>query len=166
MKRFITIATASLCLIGSLSAQELVTEYENFEKYSDFSVYGHSEARTLKIFKAEVEDEKSRIMGEHLKEGETLTITFTDIDMAGDIQPWRNTHNADIRYVEDIYPPRLKFRYVLTDAEGETLMEGEESISDLAYQMNALAPMRTRYSHFFYELELLRNWTRKTFRDR
>jgi len=86
--------------------------------------------------------------------------------MAGDIQPWRNRHNADIRYVESIYPPRLKFRYTLKDAEGKVLLEGEESITDMAFQMNPAASIRGRHEHFFYEMTLLGDWMRKALRDR
>lgn len=139
-------------------------EFEGVEDYTDFSVYGLNEDKTLRIFKAELEDQMESLSKKYLKEGQTLTITFTDIDMAGDIQPWRNTTNADIRYVEAVYPPRLKFTYTLADAEGEVIKEGEESVSDLAFQMNTAAIIRGRYEHFFYEMELLDDWMRRTFR--
>lgn len=142
------------------------TAFEELKDFTDFSVYGMSEAKTLPIFKAEFEDLAKMLSEKYLGEDETLKITFTDIDMAGDIQPWRNTNNADIRYIEAVYPPRLKFTYKLTDAEGAVIMEGEESISDLSFQMNTMAIIRGRYESFFYEIELLENWARNTLRDR
>jgi hypothetical protein len=147
-------------------AGTIQTEYKDYEEFTDFSVYGLSEEKTLRIFKTEIEPVLKEMGEKHLGENETMVMTFTDIDMAGDIQPWRNINNADIRYVEAVYPPRLKFTYAVTDADGEVVMEGEENISDLAYQMNSTAVIRNRYKHFFYETELLENWFRKTFRDR
>lgn len=157
----LSLAVPALSIAGTIQ-----TEFTDFEEFTDFSVYGLNEEKTLRIFKAELEPFLKDMGEKYLGENEAMVITFTDIDMAGDIQPWRNTTNADIRYVEAVYPPRLKFAYEVTDADGEVVMEGEESISDLAYQMNAIAVIRNRYEHFFYETELLEGWMRKTFRDR
>ena len=166
MKTKLITICAAVIFINPLSAQQIIAEFQEIDNFTDFSVYGLSEERTLKIFETEFEDEMKRAAEKYLNKGETLTITFTDIDMAGDIQPWRNRHNADIRYIEDVYPPRMEFSFVLKNEEGEVLMEGEDKISDLSYQMNSLAPMRTQYLHFFYETELLKKWARKTLKKR
>jgi hypothetical protein len=68
--------------------------------------------------------------------------------------------------VESIYIPRLTFTYKLEDAEGNIITEGEESIADLAFQHNVIGPMKTQYSNFFYEIDLLGDWIRKTFRQK
>lgn len=148
-----------------LSAQEIVAEFGDLDQFTDFSVYGMSEEKTLSIYKSEFDSEIKPLADKYFKEGESLVMQFTDIDMAGDIQPWRNRYSADIRYIEDVYPPRVKFTYTVKDAEGNVLKEGEASLSDLAYRMNTLAPMRTQYENFFYENTLIRDWLRKTFRD-
>lgn len=155
---------ANLPLIGFGGA--VSAEFEGVEEYTDFSVSGLSEEKTLPIFQRELAEELERIGSRYLAEGETLALTFTDIDMAGDIQPWRNKTNSDIRYVEAIYPPRLKFRYVLADTDGAIIKEGEASVSDLAFQMNISANVRANSMSFFYELELLSDWARNILRDR
>lgn len=148
-----------------LAAGGITAEFENVGDYTDFSISGMSEEKTLTIFQAELERELETFAKRYLKEGQALLLVFTDIDMAGDIQPWRNRHNADIRYVEGIYPPRLKFRYTLSDEEDTILAEGEESISDLAFQMSTTAAMRSGFQQFYYEIELLGNWIRKTLKN-
>lgn len=163
--QLITLATAFL-LPAMASAGTITAEYADVDDFTDFSVYGLSEERTLKIFQTELKDVLPSLAEKYLSEGETLVIRFTDIDMAGDIQPWRNTYNADIRYIEAVYPPRLKFTYTLTDSEGTVLEEGEESVSDLAFQMDTAASFRANSENFYYETDLLRDWMRKTFRDR
>jgi hypothetical protein len=147
-----------------LNAQEIILQFEDVDSFTDFSVYGMTEEKTLDLFEAEIDDTLTSLEKKYLKEGQTMVITFTDIDMAGDIQPWRNRYDADIRYVEDVYPPRLKFTYTLTDSEGKVLKEGEDSISDLAYLWNSLAAIKTRYNNFFYETTLLEDWFRKNFK--
>ncbi len=156
----------ALLLASPAAARQITAEFEDIESFRDFSVYGLSAERTLSIFRAEFDQEAERLARRYLAEGEVLELIFTDIDMAGEIQPWRNRYNADIRYVESIYPPRLKFRYRLTDAGGNLLLEGEESITDLAFQMNPAAAIRVRHEHFVYELTLLDDWLRRTVRGR
>jgi hypothetical protein len=157
---------ASLGAGTALYAAEVQPEFENVKDFTDFSISGLSEEKTLRIFQAELDDALPQFAEKHLRGGERLVIRFTDVDMAGDIQPWRNSTNADIRYVEAIYPPRLKFRYQLTDSEGAVVDEGEDSISDMAFQMSTAAVFRGRFQHFAYELELLESWMRKTFGKR
>lgn len=164
----ISIVALSTCLLVpaiSAAGQKIEPAFENVDDYRDLSVSGLSEKKSLPILKTELEDALPPLARRYLPESTTLRLTFTDIDMAGDIQPWRNIHNADIRYVERIYPPRLEFTYELVDEDGEVLREGEESISDLSFQMNAAASIRANRETFFYETTLLEDWVRKTFRD-
>lgn len=167
MKTYLRLISVILIAFPTaLIAQEIVPEFEDVSKFTDFSVSGLSEEKTLSIFVAELENDLERMAKRNLLEGDVLVLRFTDIDMAGDIQPWRNRTNADIRYIESIYPPRLKFHYTLKDAAGGIVAEGEESISDLAYQMNPSASMRVGFQSFFYEITLLGDWMRRTFRER
>jgi hypothetical protein len=165
MKPLILTLFSALILSASGYAQSILVECVDIEDYRDFSVNGMSEEKTLKLFLAEFEDELEDVAPRYLKEGTTLKVTFTDIDMAGEIQPWRNTHHADIRYIQDIYFPRLTFSYVYEDAEGTVLAEGEASISDMAFTMNTRARIRQSSASFVYELDLFTDWVRKTLRD-
>lgn len=160
-KQLFILPTLFIAPVLGFSAS-IEAEYQNPDDYTDFSVYGLSEEKTLRIFKAEFSEAAENMAKKHLAEDQTLKITFTDIDMAGDIQPWRNTDNADIRYIEAVYPPRLKFTYQLLDSEGNVIKEGEDSISDLSYQTNIAATIRGKYESFFYEMELLEGWMRNT----
>ena len=163
--QLISLSTA-LILPVVASAGTIQAEFADVNDFTDFSVYGLSEEKTLKIFQAELDKELESLSEKYLAEDESLEIRFTDIDMAGDIQPWRNTYNADIRYVEAVYPPRLKFTYSLKNADGEILDEGEASISDLGFQMDAVASIRVQSDNFYYETSLLKDWMRKNFRKK
>jgi hypothetical protein len=97
-----------------------------------------------------------------IPEGDKLTITFTDIDLAGEYEPWRGAQYDDVRIVKSIYPPAFKFTYSVTDASGKVIREGSENIRDLNFQMrltiDASDPLR-------YEKDILDEWARTKLRD-
>jgi hypothetical protein len=90
-------------------------------------------------------------------EGDKLTVTFTDIDLAGDYEPWRGAQYDDVRIVKDIYPPAFKFTYSVTDPSGRVVRQGTENIRDLNFQMrltiDSSDPLR-------YEKDILDEWAR------
>ena len=86
-----------------------------------------------------------------------LTITFTDIDLAGDFEPWRGPQFSDVRIVKSIYAPRLSFTYKVTDAAGKTVKEGKEDLRDLAFDMRLTMD---RQDPLRYEKDILKDWIR------
>ncbi|HST45940.1 MAG TPA: DUF3016 domain-containing protein [Luteimonas sp.] len=68
-----------------------------------------------------------------LPPGERLEVVLTDIDRAGDFEPWRGGSNQDIRYMRDIHPPRATLRFRHLAADGTPIAEGERTLSDLGY---------------------------------
>lgn len=94
-------------------------------------------------------------------EGHMLSVTFTDIDMAGDFEPWRGPRFDDIRIVKDIYPPRMVLTFQLTDAEGNVVKSGKRELRDLAFMMKI--PMTFRDDPVRHEKALLDDWLRTEF---
>ncbi len=94
-------------------------------------------------------------------EGCKLTLTFTDIDLAGDFEPWRGPQFDDIRIVKSIYPPHFKFRFALADASGRVIREGDEDLVDLAFDMRSTLD---RQDPLRYEKEILKDWMRRQLR--
>jgi hypothetical protein len=93
--------------------------------------------------------------------GDKLTITFTDIDLAGEYEPWRGPQFDDVRIVKSIYPPAFKFTYAVTDPAGRVVRGGSEDIRDLNFQMrltiDVTDPLR-------YEKDILDEWARSKLR--
>lgn len=96
-----------------------------------------------------------------IPEGSKLTVTFTDIDMAGDFEPWRGPRFGDIRIVKDIYPPRLVFTFQVTDAAGRVVKEGKRDLRDLAFLSKI--NMSFRDDPVRHEKGLLDDWLRDEF---
>ena len=97
----------------------------------------------------------------YVPEGQKLVITISDIDMAGDFEPWRGPKFDDVRIVKDIYPPRVNLSFKLTDASGAVVKEGEKQLRDLSFQMSA-TPAFSQDS-LRYEKGMLDNWLRSEF---
>lgn len=97
----------------------------------------------------------------YVPEGHTLSVTFTDIDMAGDFEPWRGPRWDDVRIVKDIYPPRMAFSFQLKDAAGNVVKEGKRNLRDLAFMMKI--SMSFRDDSVRHEKALLDDWLRSEF---
>jgi hypothetical protein len=88
--------------------------------------------------------------------GQKLAITFTDVDLAGDFEPWRGGQWGDVRIVKDIYPPRISLAFRLTDADGAVVKEGKRDLRDMAFMMKLT--MGFRDDPLRHEKALLDDW--------
>ncbi|HEX7340602.1 MAG TPA: DUF3016 domain-containing protein [Rhodanobacteraceae bacterium] len=95
-----------------------------------------------------------------LQPGEKLTITFTNIDLAGGYEPWRGPQLDNVRFMTNAYPPRFDFSFKLTGADGQIIHQGTRKLTDLSYlqdfsaSINDSDPLR-------YDKALLMQWLRR-----
>jgi len=89
--------------------------------------------------------------------GQKLTMTFTDIDLAGEYEPWRSGPMSDVRIIKDIYSPRFVFSYKLTDAAGAVLKEDKVDLRDLTFMMRVTI---SRDEPLRFEKDILVDWIR------
>lgn len=99
----------------------------------------------------------------YLAKGQRLQITVTDVDLAGDFEPWRGINFHDIRIVKDIYPPRVNLEFKLIDAEGKVVSEGKRQLRNLGYLMTMAMPTSDPLR---YDKEMLNDWLRQEFKRR
>ncbi|HEY0945139.1 MAG TPA: DUF3016 domain-containing protein, partial [Opitutaceae bacterium] len=93
-----------------------------------------------------------------LPAGQTLSVSVTDIDMAGDFEPWRGPTFNDVRIVKDIYPPRIDLSFKITGADGKVVAEGKRELRDLSFLMNLSIDRQDPLRH---EKNLLDDWMRR-----
>jgi hypothetical protein len=92
--------------------------------------------------------------------GDKLTVTVTDVDLAGEVEPW-HTRAQDVRIIRDIYAPKIDLTFRLTDASGAVVKEGKRHLTDPTFTMNINPnPSEPRV----YERRLLDDWLRSEFR--
>jgi len=98
----------------------------------------------------------------YVPEGWKLTIVFTDVDLAGDFEPWRGAQWADVRVIKSIYPPHFKFSFTLADATGRVIRQGKEDLLDQEFEMRLTLdhedPLR-------YDKVVLQDWMRRQMRS-
>jgi Protein of unknown function (DUF3016) len=98
-----------------------------------------------------------------LPEGQRLDVTVDDIKLAGDYEPWHTAQAQDIRFMKDIYPPRVELHYRLIGTNGQTLREGSNKLLGLGYMERPLPTTDTDPLRF--DKRLFDDWLRKEFRD-
>jgi hypothetical protein len=99
--------------------------------------------------------------GVYLGAGQKLTITVTDVDLAGAFEPWRTPPLADVRIVREIYPPRINLILRLTDEDGRVVKEGKRELRDLSFMTKLVVD---RNDPFHYEKNLIDEWLSEEFR--
>ncbi|MFC5576852.1 DUF3016 domain-containing protein [Lysobacter niabensis] len=109
-------------------------------------------------------------LAEHLRKsaarrlpaGERLDVNITDIDLAGDYEPWRGVNFQDTRFLLDIYPPRMTLTFTRTDANGTVISQGERKLNDMAYLMSSAVVGRTSDT-LRYEKNMINRWLSSEF---
>jgi hypothetical protein len=96
----------------------------------------------------------------YVAEGQKLAITVTDVDLAGEVEPWRSPQMSDVRIIKDIYAPKIDLSFKLTDASGAVIKEGTRHLTDLTFTMNIYSDRSDRR---VYEKGLIDNWLRSEF---
>lgn len=109
----------------------------------------------LKVLKSYIEQRASKM----LPPGERLAIVVTDIDRAGNFEPWRPYPMRDVRIIKDIYPPRIDLRFQLFDADGKLIREGTRKLRDPAFLSDSGYPGDS--DSLRYEKGLINRWLRK-----
>lgn len=108
----------------------------------------------LKPLQAYIAERASRI----LTPGQRLDIEVTDVDRAGEYEPWRGPRFEDVRIIKDTYPPRIDLNFTLYGADGKVLREGHRKLRDPGFLGNSPSvhqdPLR-------YEKSLIDRWLRK-----
>jgi hypothetical protein len=89
----------------------------------------------------------------------TLAVAITDIDMAGGFEGWRGPDASRVRVVRDVYPPRIKLAFRLTDESGKVIAEGERELTDPAFMTN----LEYRSDLLRHEKKLLDDWLAREF---
>ena len=142
-----------------LPAQELSFSFDDVEEFEDFTLHENESASDAEIiFGRELKLYWERRLSRLLPDGWTLELHFTDIDMAGQMQPMRTPTQEWTRVYTDYFPPRLMFDYKILSAEGEEVDNGQEKLLDKHHDFGGSGKMARVEFVFAYELETLRKW--------
>ena len=133
-------------------------EFVNPEKFTDFKADASGSQKGRENYLGQLKSYLVQQAGGQLPEGQRLGVSITDIDMAGEFEPWRGQSLTNVRVVKDQYPPRIELSFKITDAKGKLLREGSGVLRNLSFMRDAsihrLDPLR-------HEKKLLDDWLRR-----
>jgi hypothetical protein len=155
----VILAAAFAATAGAVSAATAQVEYVKPESFTDVGrrwAYTDSE-NNLEQIKRHLVEQARRM----LPTDETLTITITDVDLAGSFEPSQR-YSQEVRIVKDVYPPRIDLRFRLARADGSVVKEGERVLRDPGFLMGT----GTRYNsdNLRYEKAMLDEWLEREFK--
>ena len=110
-------AALGLLAAGSLRASDQPSAprrtevvFDHPEKFTDVRDSSMPSDRGRDSILSELRDDLVARASPMVPDGYKLTVTFTDIKLAGDFEPWRGPQWDDIRIVKAIYPPSSSSR--------------------------------------------------------
>jgi hypothetical protein len=89
--------------------------------------------------------------------GQRLSVTITDVQRAGMIEPWHRA-GTDLRVVRNTTPPRIDLSFQLVAANGAVIKEGTRVLRDMAFLTRTL---RHSGEPLSYEKTLIDDWLRQ-----
>lgn len=131
----------------------------NPEKFTDAKMdsWGNGSADILNRLQTFMQETGNR----YVPTGMHLEIKVTDVDLAGEFEPWRGHEFTDIRILRSIYMPRINLQFRLTDSKGAVVSSGARELEDQAYQWRNAWPQD---DYLRYEKDMLRDWFSQEFR--
>jgi hypothetical protein len=158
MTRPVALASAAALLFAmaatlappALAAGQVQVKWIEPEKFADAGRGSFDRERTLEALA-----EHLKGLGRQLPDGQTLRIEVTELELAGELEPFGRFHQ-DVRVLRGRADwPRISLRYSLSDGS-RTLASGDADLSDPNYFFRSL-----RASHsgaLGYEKRMLEDW--------
>lgn len=160
--------TSKLCLIlglaaGCITASAAGAVTVNFVDSDNFTDFTASSSRTIgqETYVKELSKFITSKVEAKLPPGYRAEVVVTDVDMAGEFEPWRRGGFDDVRIVKDLYPPRINLSFRILNEGGEIVSEGDRKLRNLGF-MYAMRPLDS--DPLRHEKELLAQWIRREFR--
>lgn len=157
MPRFLlSTALAAFILVAGLPVQAgtVQVSFAGADRYADTGRHTMDREQTLRTLEAHF-----TALATRLPEGRTLQITVTDVDLAGELDWRRATH--DLRVLRGRADwPQIRLSYALREGE-KTLDAGEAHLSDASYLM--FSGNLDRRAALPYEKRMIDRWFQDTF---
>lgn len=127
------------------------------DSYTDIGLAGYERERTLKTLEAYL-----RSLGRALPDGQTLQIEVTDVDLAGNLEPFGLHPYRDTRILRGRADwPRLNLNYTLK-VDGQAPNTGSVRLTDISY-LYALRGSSRAAEEMTYEKTMIKRWFEATF---
>jgi hypothetical protein len=167
MKNMTLIATAVLATLFSANAlaAEVKVEWKDVDSYRDIegvnTVQSKFEKRVMDALTAHWQE-----LGAKLPDDHKLTVTMTDLDITGRVEPTYGASAAShVRILDDISYPSMSFAFTYTDANGAVIAEDSDvRVKDLGARSGTIrSVMGSSRDSFYFEKRLMDEWFNEQF---
>jgi hypothetical protein len=131
------------------------------EKFTDVKAGALDSDRGRDALLDQLKEHLVTTAAQYLAPGQRLEIRVTDVDLAGDFEPWRGLDFQDVRIVKEIYPPRASLEFRLIGADGKVVREGKRQLQDLAFLLSVALPASDTLR---YDKAMLSDWLQQEFK--
>jgi len=137
-------------------------QYVHAENFADVGNRRFSDERIRAAYLEQLREHLTRRAAAVLAAGERLSVSITEVDMAGEFDAWRPPSD-EARIVKDIYPPRIDLSFRLAADDGKVIKEGARTLVDPAFMLGA-----NRYPDdpLRYEKALIDRWLEQELKGR
>lgn len=156
---FLSMVCLGLATTHSTEPSNVRISFVQPRKFSDFRIQGRQENVSAGIFRDEVTAYLSPYVAKRFP-GAVLTLNFTDIDLAGRIDPSKTRKLPNARIDRNVASPlRLYFDYTLTDSQSNILARGSKGLADTDYLYRYnYYPNQNKSDTLFYEEATMNRW--------
>jgi len=107
-------------------------QYVDSENFADVGNRRFSDERVRAAYLEQLRKHLTGRAAALLPAGQRLSVSITELDMAGEFEPWRPP-SGDARIVKDTYPPRIDLTFSLAADDGKLIKEGARRLRDPAF---------------------------------
>ena len=157
--RFLLGACALSAAAAGLEAHAAGSVEVQWLKPADYSDAGRSSVDRERVMRSL--GDHLQTLGKQLPDGQVLRLEVTDIDLAGEVQPFGWHDLRVLRGRADW--PRMSLRYTLT-ADGRTLKSGDARLNDMGYLFGG--SLGKRQDDLGHEKRMLDQWFKTEFSAR
>jgi hypothetical protein len=140
----------------AVTSGNVEVSYSSPDKFTEFERNPNERSNWLDQLSNYVAKRASR----SLPPGQKLSVTITDVQLAGVYEPWRRRDLAQTRIVRDSNPPRIDLRFKLESPTGEVIKEGDRQLRDLDFLNRTTYHRDEPLSH---EKNLIDSWLTQDF---
>lgn len=158
----------SLILLAAMplssSAANVKVEFVDGKKFSDYEMSGQSRKKSLEKLEKEMQSLFNDLSKEIIGKKGQLAVKVKNIDLPGIIRYGMGNTRQDIRVIDKNTLFKLDFDYILTNAAGEVVKQGEHQLKDFTDTQPTSLQMRNRSALGFFERPL-KKWMKNTFTE-
>ncbi|PCI72949.1 MAG: hypothetical protein COB38_02615 [Gammaproteobacteria bacterium] len=132
------------------------------KKFRDYELTNYSRSKSLQILEKDFNRVFTKLSSKYLKDGQSISISVTNLDLPGDLRFSVGPNHQDIRIVRDISPMKLYFNYKILAKDGSVVSVGEYKIKEFLHLSSHSKRLKHR-GNLAYFMPLLEKWFKSEF---